>query len=126
VRLRHRARRCIAAGEGSAEDRPQGPPQPPGQRRDGGARQQHGAAYEQQDGEDAGADLPEEVGEAGFDSVADLAPFPAEEEDEGEVDAEGDQEERDQVEMALLESAGQAQPGFCFRLPFRGGFSPAG
>ena len=57
----------------------------------------------------------EEVLEAGFDPVADLAALPAEEEDEDEVDAGGDQEESDQVEVALLEPGRQVQPGLRLR-----------
>ena len=70
--------------------------------------------------------VAEEVVEAGFDAVADLAALPAEEEDEDEVDAEGDQEEADQVEVALLEPGGQMQAapfGFRFGLRFRAGFA---
>ncbi len=67
------------------------------------------------------SDLAEEVLEPGLEAVADLATVPAEEEDEAEVDAGGDQEEADQVEMALLQPLGQMRPwqapfGLRFRL----------
>ena len=85
---------------------------PAGQRRDRGAGQQHPPDQQDQDGEDPRADRAEQVGEPGLDPVADLAAFPAEEEDEDEVDAEGDQEEADQVEVALLQPGRQVQPAF--------------
>ena len=66
--------------------------------------------------------VAEQVGEAGFDPVADLAALPAEEEDEDEIDAEGDQEEPDQVEVPLLQPGGQMQPAF--RLGRFGSFFP--
>ena len=89
---------------------------PPGERRDRGAGQQHAADQEQQHGEDPRADAADEVLEPGFGPVADLAALPAEEEDEDEIDAEGDQEEADQVEVALLEArrAGAGRPRFRF------------
>ncbi len=108
----------VAAGEGAAEDRPQAPADAAGQRRDRGAGEQHPADDQQQHGEDAGADLPAQVVERGFGAVADLATLPAEEEDEDQIDAEGDEEKGDQVEVALLQPAGQPQPRFRFRFPF--------
>jgi hypothetical protein len=120
----------VAACEGAAEERANGAPDAPRQGRDRGPGEQHSADDEQQDGDDASADLAEEVGEPGFDAVADLAPFPTEEEDEDQVDAEGDEKERDQVEVALLQGCRQTQsapgPGFGFRLPFGGSFASAG
>ena len=86
--------------------------------RDGGARDQHDTDCQHQHGRDPRPDAAEQIVEPGFEAVADLAAIPAEEEDEAEIDAGGDQEEPDQVEVALLQPFGQMRPrelGFGFR-----------
>ena len=96
--------------------------------RDRGAGDEHRADREHQHGRDPRADVAEQVLEPGFEAVADLAAVPAEEEDEDEVDPGGDQEEADQVEMALLQALGQMRPRearalgsrLAFRLAARG------
>ena len=63
----------------------------------------------------------EEVEQPGFDPIADLAAFPAGEEDEDQVDADGDEEEPEQVEVALFDPGRQVQAA-----PFGAAFSPFG
>src|SRR6201999_3418505 len=76
----------------------------------------------------------EEVLERRFDPVADLATFPTEEEHEQEVDPGSDEEEADEVEMALFETVEQRDPtarfggfsSFGFRFRFAFGFAGRG
>ena len=120
-----RLRGGFAAEEDAAEERPDTATEATGEGGDRGAGQQHAADHQRQQGEDPRPDRAEEVNQAGFDPVADLAAFPAGEEHEDEVDAEGDQEEADQVEVSLLEAGREMQAGFrlCFR-SFGGSFAP--
>ena len=89
--------------------------------RDRGAGDEHRPDRQHQQGDDLRADPADQVFEPGFEPVADLAAVPAEEQHEGQVDAGGDQEEADQVEVALLQPLGQVQP----RAPLGLGFRPA-
>ena len=80
------------------------------------------------------ADRAEQVLERRFDPVADLAAFPAEEEHEQQVDPGRDEEEADEVEMALFEAVEQRDStagfggfaSFGFRFRFAFGFAGRG
>jgi len=105
---------------------------PARKRRDRGPGQEHPARDQHQKGEDARAERAEEVVQPGFDPVADLAPFPPEEEHEDQVDPRRDEEEADQVEMALLDAVEQRKSAVrfgdfaTFRLGFRFAFGFTG